>query len=255
MSDDQLTFNRGAVRPVECLREGWELIKGTYWLFMGIAVVAMLIASAASIILLGPMMCGLYLCLLRHERGKPVKFEMLFRGFDYFVPSLIATLIMAIPIVVIALPAYIIFIVAMIASMPQKGPGAPPPDPNAIWTIFAGMGLFILVIIVVSIAVAVLFFFIYPLIVDRKLTGVQAIRTSIRAVRANLAGVLGLVLLIYLLDIVGVLACYVGWFFVMPIHFAAIAVAYRKVFPRLDEPAPDDQNEADYGPQLEADGH
>ena len=33
------------------------------------------------------------------------------------------------------------------------------------------------------------------------------------------------------LGILGVLACYVGAFLVMPISFAAYAVAYRRVFP------------------------
>jgi uncharacterized membrane protein len=43
------------------------------------------------------------------------------------------------------------------------------------------------------------------------------------------------------LAILGVLACYVGVFFVMPISFAAYAVAYRRVFPEtssLGGPAP-----------------
>ena len=38
-------------------------------------------------------------------------------------------------------------------------------------------------------------------------------------------------LLVMLLNIVGTMACCVGQFFVLPIHFAAFAIAYRKVFP------------------------
>jgi uncharacterized membrane protein len=73
--------------------------------------------------------------------------------------------------------------------------------------------------------------------VDRKLTGVQAVMTSFRAARSNFGGVLGLVLLTTLLNILGSLACCIGQFFVAPIHFAAVAVAYRLVFP--DEPVPE----------------
>jgi hypothetical protein len=257
MNDERPSFNTGAVRPVECLREGWGLIKNKYWLFLGISIVGVLIVSApmVGLFLVGPIMCGIYICLFRHERGQFVKFEMLFRGFDYFVQSLIATLIMIIPALVILVPAYVMFFAAIISQMPKQAPGAPPPplDPSAIWTILAAFGLFFLVVMLVSIVLQVLFFFTYPLIVDRKLTGVQAIGASFRAAHANFGGVLGLVLLIALLGLVGVLACYVGAFFVLPIHFAAYAVAYRKVFPRSDEPTPDDPNVADYGPQLEDD--
>ena len=193
------------------------------------------------------MMCGIYFCLLRQHRGQPIKFEMLFRGFDYFLQSFIATLFMIIPMLVIFVPAYIIFIAFVVASAPPPGG---PPNPNAAWTMLGGMGLFYLIVFLVSIAVAVLFFFVFPLIADRKLKGVDAVRTSIKAVSANLGGVIGLVLLTQLMSLVGSLACCVGAFFVMPIHFAAVAVAYRKVFPHEELPAkpPSDGPEADYGP-------
>jgi len=28
MNEDQPAFNRNAVKPIQCLREGWDLIKG-----------------------------------------------------------------------------------------------------------------------------------------------------------------------------------------------------------------------------------
>ena len=34
MSNQLPIYNHKAVRAVECLGEGWELIKGNYWLFM-----------------------------------------------------------------------------------------------------------------------------------------------------------------------------------------------------------------------------
>ena len=191
MNEDQPTFNRNAVKPIQCLREGWDLIKGNYWLFMGIALVGTLIASVAPFgILLGPMMCGIYFCLFRQIRGESVKFEMLFRGFDYFVQSLIATMIMIVPMLVIIIPAYAIFIAFVVATTPPQGA---PPNPDAAWTMLGGMGLFYLVVFLVSIVISVLFFFTFPLIADRNMKGVQAVRTSIRAATANLGGVIGLV--------------------------------------------------------------
>ena len=101
---------------------------------------------------------------------------MLFRGFDYFVQSLIATLLMLIPALVIFIPAYIGFFAAIFASIPKQ-PGAPA-DPGIGLDHSRAYGLLFLLILVVSIVLNVLFFFTYPLIVDRGLTGVQAVGTS-----------------------------------------------------------------------------
>ena len=58
-------FRRGVVEPVECLKEGWALIKDQYWLFLGISLVGMLLGGAVPIVLLGPMMSGIFLCLFK----------------------------------------------------------------------------------------------------------------------------------------------------------------------------------------------
>jgi uncharacterized membrane protein len=249
MNDDGPIYRSGVVRPLECLRGGWELIKGRYWLFMGLTLVGMLIAGAGPMgILMGPMMCGIYLCLLRHARGRTVKFEMLFQGFEHFLPSLIATLIMMIPALVILIPAYAVFFVYMFSQMPQPGQPAPP-NPDGIWTLLAGMGAVMAVVFIVSVVVSALFFFTYQLIVDRKMSGTQAIATSVRAARANFIGVLGLVLLTNFFTLLGMLACYIGAFFVLPIHFAAAAVAYQRVFPDEEE-MPDERSDYTDEPEL-----
>jgi hypothetical protein len=87
---------------------------------------------------------------------------------------------------------------------------------------------------IIGMAINIPFFFVFPLIVDRELTGVEAVKTSIRAVFANLGGVIGVMFLEFVLALVGVLACYIGAIFVIPITFAATAIAYRQVFPVMD---------------------
>src|ERR1051325_6677536 len=94
-------FRTGVVQPVECLKEGWALIKDQYWLFFGISLVGMLIGSAVPIVLLGPMMCGIFICLLQRQHNQPVEFGTLFKGFDYFVPGLIVAVFKLIPIIII----------------------------------------------------------------------------------------------------------------------------------------------------------
>lgn len=236
MDPNQPQFNRGVVAPVECLKEGWALIKDQYWLFLGICVVGMLIGSAFAIVLMGPMMCGIFLCLFQQMRGERVSFDGLFKGFDFFAQSVIATLLQMIPAVIIIIPVYLIMVFGMLASVStaasRGGEGA------AMAGFFLVMIVFFVVIMLLSVALGVFFMFTFPLIVDRKLSGVDAIKTSVKAAMANFGGVLGLLLLNALLSTCGVLACYVGAFFIMPITITAQAIAYRRVFPALPQNFP-----------------
>jgi hypothetical protein len=234
MIENELVFNSQAVRPLECLSRGWAMIKDRYWLFLGIALVGVLLGSIGPLgILMGPCMCGIYYCLMRHEFRRPVEFGMLFKGFDYFLQSWIASLLMLIPLLVVIVPAYIVFFVSILSTMGDR-PANAPPDPAQAWAFLGMMAVFYLVIIAIALVVHMAFIFAYPLIVDRGLSGVDAVKASFRAAFANLGGVAGLVLLNAALGFVGVLCCYVGAFFVMPITFAATLVAYRQVFPEPD---------------------
>jgi uncharacterized membrane protein len=215
---------------MECIKGGWEIIKSQYWLFVGMTVVGLLVGSAVPFgILLGPMMCGLHLAFIKARGGQPVEFGMLFKGFDYFGPSLIATLLHVIPIVAIVLPAYILFYISMFVSMAAAQSGGEP-NPGPFLGVLAMFGVFWLVVAVVIVIVSIGFTFAYPLIVDRKLQGFDAVKLSFRAAFANFWRLLGMTLITSLLTIVGVLACYVGAFLVMPIGYAAISKAYEQVF-------------------------
>lgn len=118
---------------------------------------------------------------------------MLFNGFDYFVESLIATLIMLAPMIAVLVPAYLGLVVSMLVAMPDKVRNNPP-DPETVFVMLGAFALFFLVVLVVSIIIHVAFIFIYPLIVDRDLSGLEAVKTSFRAAMANLGGVVGLTL-------------------------------------------------------------
>ena len=225
MNPNPMEFRSGVIAPVECLKEGWQLIKDRYWLFLGITLVAMLIGGAVPVVLVGAMMCGLYMCLLAQMRREPVEFAMLFKGFDYFVQGLVAAAIQTLPVILIMAVGQVIFVAFTMIIMPA---GRGEAMPAVFWV---GLVLFVLFAMIVSLVIHSLFLFAYPLIVDRKLSGLDAIKLSYRAALKNLSGIIGLMLLMGALGILGVLACYVGVFFVMPISFAAYAVAYRRVFP------------------------
>jgi uncharacterized protein DUF975 len=223
----EIPFRRNVVEPIECIKGGWELIKPQYWLFLGMTFVAFLIGSVVPIILIGPMMCGLNLAFFKTRRGEPVEFGTLFKGFDYFGQSLITALLHSLPILVVVIPAYVFFYISMIVSIAAQGNN---PSPAPFFGVMAVFGLFWLVVMIVIIVVSIGFLFAYPLIVDRKLKAIDAVKLSFRAGLANFWRLLGMMLLTGLMTIVGMLACYVGAFLVMPISYAAIAKAYEQVF-------------------------
>lgn len=233
---NSIYFKRNAVEPVKCLQEGWNLVKDQYWLFVGMCFVAMLIGGVVPFgILLGPMMCGLYLAFFAKRRAQKVEFELLFKGFDYFGPSLIATLIHVVPIVVIVVPAYILFYVGLFMSMAIPGEGGQPNPTFALGFIFTFM-IFWLVIMVVIIVVSIGFTFVYPLIVDHGLSGVDAVKMSFKAAMPNFWRLLGLSLMSGALSFAGLILCYVGIILVFPITLSAIAIAYEQVFGPLGSP-------------------
>ena len=228
MSTPELVFQRNAVQPIECIKGAWELIKDQYWLFVGLATVAMLIGSAVPFgILLGPMMCGLHLTFFTRMRNEPFDLSLLFKGFDYFGQSLIATLLHVIPIVIIVVPAYLVFYVGFILSIAAQGDE---PNPAAMLGVMGMFAIFWLVMIIIIVFVSIGFTFSYPLIVDRKLNAMDAIKWSFKAAMANFWRILVMTLLTGLLGFAGLLLCYVGAFLVFPIQYGAIAVAYEKVF-------------------------
>ena len=224
----EIPFRRNAVEPIECIKGGWDIVKNQYWLFVGMTLIGILIGSAVPLgILLGPMMCGLYLSFLKVRRGEPIEFGTLFKGFDYFGPSVIATLLHVVPIIAIVLPAYFVFYISIFVSMAAQGDE---PNPLAFFGVLAMFGIFWIVVLVVVIIISIGFTFTYPLIVDRKLQGFDAVKLSFRAAMANFWRLLGMMLLTSLMSIAGVLACYIGMFFVFPIVYATMAKAYEQVF-------------------------
>ena len=217
------------IDPIGCYKQAFESLKRDYWLLLGVSAVAMFIGGAVPVVLIGPMMCGLYMCFFEWYRGRDFEFELVFRGFDLFVPSLIASLIMTGIALVILMPGFFIMFAGIVFSLPAtESQGGQAGPPVALLAIMLAGFLFLFAVVTVA---GILFLFTFPLIVDRKLTGSAAIVMSARAAVKNFWGLLGLAVINTALGLVGALACYVGTFFVLPVGFAAMTIAYRKVFP------------------------
>lgn len=216
-------FRTGVLRPVEIYKEAWELIKGQYWMVFAVVLVGMIIGSAVPIVLLGPMMCGIYLVLFTVLSGRAVDFGQLFKGFDFFMPSLGLAVVIMVPTFILIFAIYIpMFVMAM---------AAPRMSESEVIAAIAGIFAVEVVIAVFMVCLHTLLIFAFPLIVDKKMGTVDSIKTSARAVWQNLSGVVGLFAVGFVVCIVGYLALCIGIYLAIPLIMAANVVAYRKVFP------------------------
>ena len=220
-------FRVGVIRAVVVYKEAWAIMKDQFWLIFAITMVGLLIGSIVPLIIVGPMLCGIYMCLLDKIDGRPVVFDRLFKGFNYFLPGFIVALVFMAPVIVFVVVIYIPMIGMAIAG--------PKMTEDALWPFIIGTLALELIFAVLMTLVHSLIIFAFPLIVDRGLNGWEAVKLSARAVWANRGGVAGLFGVGILVAIVGYAALCVGIYLALPVLMMAMAVAYRKVFPSSEQ--------------------
>jgi uncharacterized membrane protein len=84
---------------MKCSKDNTEI-------FFGVLIIGGLIIVAGSCIplspLLPPMICGIYLCLFSMMNRQPFNSSTLFKGFDFFGQSFLASLVVTISIFVLS---------------------------------------------------------------------------------------------------------------------------------------------------------
>jgi len=218
-----MEIRTGAIKPIDCVKEGWELIKGDYWILFAVTLVGVLIGAMTLYILLGAMACGIYYIYLRRIDGGPVVFDDLWKGFSWWVPGLVLVVFIFVPMIFVY--GLIYFPLIMAAVMGNRL------SESELWSIMGGAFAVDLVFVVIMVCFHTLIMFAFPLIVDRGQGVFKAMLTSSKAVWKNLGGVAGLFAVNFVLSFAGALACGVGIYFVIPIIFAGNLVAYRRIFP------------------------
>jgi uncharacterized membrane protein len=240
-------FERGAISAGECVSNGWELIKQNYGMYLGIAVISIILAGCipcVSLFMVGPVLGGVYFVLLRNISGEPVDFGMMFRGFEKFVPLMVIGIIQSIPEIIgqtirIGIDIGNIFTSGGIGQ--GSGDGSFFQTSSSEFMLASGTLVVILIaafaIMLFAIAWRILLFFAIPLAMEHDLGVVDSMKLSVQAAIGNLGGLIVLFLLEVLIALLGVVLCIVGLFFIsIPLIYAANAFAYRQVFPRADQP-------------------
>ncbi len=227
-------FYSGAISAGDCVSNGWNLVKLNYGMYLGIALIALILSGCIpciSLFLSGPIIGGVYYVVLRAMHGEPVDFGMMFKGFDKFVPLMVIGLIAAVPEIIGQVLRLTVNVgrIGLIRGGSQSGESA-----------LAGgflilVGLIGFVVVICAIAWRILLFFAIPLAMERDLGPVDAIKLSARAATSNIGGLIVLFLFEGVIALLGFIALCIGIFFVIPVLYAANAFAYRQVFPLIEQ--------------------
>ncbi len=222
MAADPIEIRTDGIRAFECYREGWAMLRPQFGMMLAIVFVGMLLGGAVSI-LIGSMMCGIYICLFDLQEGRQVKVERLFQGFSYFLPGLLITILVMAPVIVMIALVYVPLLAATLAGGRMSS--------EELTAFLIGTFVVEAIFVIVMVCFHTLLLFAYPLIVDKKLSAFQAVKWSAIGVWRNLSGVASLFGVGFLLSLAGMLLFCIGIYLTMPIMLAATTVAYRKVFP------------------------
>jgi hypothetical protein len=224
---------------------GWRLLMSDFWRLWLVALVLMLVAWAvgtfglpAAILVTPPLMAGLFYVLARRMDGGPVQVGDLFRGFkERFGESVVAYLPVSLGSVafgvLIGLSAWLLIMLCAGLAAAAEG------DDLAVGLAVATGVLMFLVfecVLIVALGVLILFFYFAPAAVwDHPGAGWEAAKTSARLVRDHFGSMLGFLVLFALIsaaaNILGMMACCVGWLVTMPAvtvwAYATLLYLYR----------------------------
>ena len=190
------------VKFADWIEMGFNLYKENLVTLVLATIFALVISTVTIGILAGPMIAGLALLILELKDGKAPRPEAgrIFKGFDYFLNSLLFVIVWGLAILIGSLILGIIPLVGQLASL-----------------------------FFVSAVQAFLMFGIF-LIVDRRMDFQAASKDSINTVKTNFWPFFGVSAVAGLIGSIGAVAFGIGIVFTIPIQGCILAVAYREVY-------------------------
>jgi len=277
-----MEYQSGAIRAVESVEKGWELIKEDYWQFLGMSVVAggitlavagvfgginnvitlalgaglsgqgrgeasgiafslvpqivsMVISFFSNIVVVtvsGVLYSGIFAALAKKADTGVTDFGAMFSTISKWSACLIFAVLMAVVQLVFAIIGIAIGATVGVSALGLGNIASGNLDPAALGGVIFLIVAIIIVIALINFAISLLTTFVYPLFGDTDLSAGDAIVTSARAALSNLGGLILFWIVMALLILAGVIACFIGVIFVLPVMSASIFSAYRSVFPR-----------------------
>ena len=75
--------------------EGWEMVKDDLGVYVALALVTLLLGAMVPFIIQGPLTAGFFIFCMKKTLNRHAEFADLFTGFNFFVPALVASLVIA----------------------------------------------------------------------------------------------------------------------------------------------------------------
>jgi len=224
---------------------GWRLLMSDFWRLWLAALVMTAVASAvgcfglpAAILVQPPLAAGLFYVIRRRIDGGRAKVGDLFAGFkERFGESVVGYLPVSLGSIVfgmvIGLATWLLMMACFGVAAAAEG------DDEAVAVVAAaGVVTFLMIefFLILALSIFCLFFFFVPLAVwDHPGSGWEAAKASARLVRDHFLSMLGLLALFWLIsaaaNLVGMLACCVGWIITVPAvmvwFYATLVYLYR----------------------------
>ena len=222
LAKSEIEIRKVQIGPVKCYLDAKDFLGDQYWLFFGICFVAIILAGVVPIFVMGPAYAGMLLCMTMRARGEQVTFETLFKGFDFYLPSLIVTLIYMGAVIVLAIP-FISMLIGGIALVAIE---------NGRFILIGIPVVFLATaywMIVLSILIMV-YTFAICLVVDKKMDGWPAMAAATKGVCLNFFGVAGTSFVGQAEYFIGAMMCFIPGLLVTPIVFTGHFIAYWKIF-------------------------
>jgi len=82
-------------RPGYWVGQGWQMVKADIGTFILLMIVFVVLNGMVPMILQGPLIAGFQIFCMKKLLNRRTDFADLFKGFNYFVPALVASLLIA----------------------------------------------------------------------------------------------------------------------------------------------------------------
>lgn len=238
-----IQFIPGAIDAGGCVSNAWNMLKQNYGVYLGIAVIALVLTGCIpclNLFIMGPVIGGVYYVVLRDMRREAVDFGMMFKGFEKFVPLMVIGLIQAIPGVIAQVLRFTIDLGQLGLSRGKPGEFQFFQSSGNDVALASGLAIVAAVVAIIFVIIALVWwavmFFAIPLAMEHDLGPVEAIKLSARAATSNFGGLIVLLIFQILVMLVGLLMLCVGAFLIsIPVIYLANAFAYRQVFPLIEQ--------------------
>ena len=208
LADRPHTFNVG-----ECMSQGRKAYKANIRLFslstlslMGLNMVAGLV-PLGGLLAGGPLFGSYGMIMVKRLRGEPARVGNLFDGFKKFMEMFIAYLVVMVAAMLALIPAFGVMGIGALVMMMMADDGAS--QSQLITTGVITCGLSVLCILPCYLVWTMLSFAL-PLVLDKNLPGMEAVKTAWGITKHCKAKCLGLVVSMGIINILPYLPCAVG---------------------------------------------